>query len=499
MCTVRLSTQHGDKQTTAELSKMKGQMVAVERASIAKTCDFSFRAKPGAFEFGGNEFATTRGTNIHHDESARRQPRALKSVVAAKVICASLILWLVFPGHAREAFSVDDKMAQLTGGMHPRAAALLEHDAYTDILFTDAKAILDSGHPLADKSDLARLGMQSQDQSSQYNMSKGEEVSCTGLKSDHLAVVVIAGQSNAGNVSRTDDLYVPRHVFFNLNVYDGKCYVAGSIALGANGYGSSFVLPLADDLLDTGLYSSVLIAPIPVNGSYIEEWRPDGGRYFRRFVRVLDQLRGAGLNPTFLLWHQGEGNAAPLNTHWTIGLFGSGENHRPIDVTADLREAARLGYIRHFYEIVAALRKIGMEAPVFPAIATICGHPNIEPSIRAAQMSLPDDAWGIESGPDTDQIDFATRYDRCHFSVRGQAIVARDFVTKLTEFLRKPEQNRSLDHEQAQARGFATTFFPCGDEIRSGRIGEDFAAQSWTCRQRVWLRQQFSFLAWERF
>ena len=36
----------GDKQTAAELSQMKGQMVAVEQASIAKKCNIEFQGKP---------------------------------------------------------------------------------------------------------------------------------------------------------------------------------------------------------------------------------------------------------------------------------------------------------------------------------------------------------------------------------------------------------------------------------------------------------------------
>ncbi len=36
----------GDKQTAAELANMKGQMVAVEQASIAKKCNIQFRDKP---------------------------------------------------------------------------------------------------------------------------------------------------------------------------------------------------------------------------------------------------------------------------------------------------------------------------------------------------------------------------------------------------------------------------------------------------------------------
>jgi hypothetical protein len=36
----------GDKQTAAELSQMKGQMIAVEQASIARKCSIQFQGKP---------------------------------------------------------------------------------------------------------------------------------------------------------------------------------------------------------------------------------------------------------------------------------------------------------------------------------------------------------------------------------------------------------------------------------------------------------------------
>jgi hypothetical protein len=36
----------GDKQTAAELANMKGQMVAIEQASIAKKCNIQFQGRP---------------------------------------------------------------------------------------------------------------------------------------------------------------------------------------------------------------------------------------------------------------------------------------------------------------------------------------------------------------------------------------------------------------------------------------------------------------------
>jgi hypothetical protein len=36
----------GDKQNAAELAQMKGQMVAIEQASIAKKCNIQFQGRP---------------------------------------------------------------------------------------------------------------------------------------------------------------------------------------------------------------------------------------------------------------------------------------------------------------------------------------------------------------------------------------------------------------------------------------------------------------------
>jgi hypothetical protein len=36
----------GDKQTAAELGQMKGQLVAIEQASIAKKCNIQFQGRP---------------------------------------------------------------------------------------------------------------------------------------------------------------------------------------------------------------------------------------------------------------------------------------------------------------------------------------------------------------------------------------------------------------------------------------------------------------------
>jgi hypothetical protein len=329
--------------------------------------------------------------------------------------------------------SVSNKMAPFMERASPEVRKLLDDDAYADLLFTDRAAIFGSDvrDPLVE--DRSRSATHDRIGSA---VPTGDQFPCDHIPRDGLAVLLIAGQSNAHNTTQPNDLYFPHRPFFNLNINDGQCYLAGAQALGTTGEGSAFALPLGDELIDSGLFAQVLIVPIAIGGTYIEEWRPDGGRYFARFERAIRQLAALQLAPTFVLWHQGEGNAGPLITKKTFGLFGANFNHRPVEITPDLREAAKLGYMRHFFNIVARLRALGVSAPVMPAVVTICGTRISEPAIRAAQESLPDSTWGIYQGPNTDMIDLTARYDFCHFNSRGIQLVARQWSRLIRDLVK---------------------------------------------------------------
>jgi len=56
----------GDKQTAAELGQMKGQMVAIEQASIAKKCNIQFQGKPP----GQTRVFTTRRCQAFSESSS---------------------------------------------------------------------------------------------------------------------------------------------------------------------------------------------------------------------------------------------------------------------------------------------------------------------------------------------------------------------------------------------------------------------------------------------
>jgi hypothetical protein len=239
------------------------------------------------------------------------------------------------------------------------------------------------------------------------------------------AVIFVAGQSNAANTAELDgngrafqtDLPV-----YNLNFADGKCYRAENPLLGSDGIYQGFALPLASLLIDAKVFRRILIVPISVSGTYIEEWRP-GGHYWDRFVKAVSLLKQMGLQPDFVLWHQGEGNSGLLKDNLTAPQIQ--------------RDALRLSYIRDFLSIVDGVRTLGVEAPIFAAVATLCGSARTSSEIRAAQLALPDVGWKIYQGPDTDEIDLSYRSPEnlCHFSHRGNQLHAQKWFNVILSYL----------------------------------------------------------------
>jgi hypothetical protein len=274
-----------------------------------------------------------------------------------------------------------------------------------------------------------------------------KQVRCADIPRERLAVILIAGQSNAANSASADAhgrYYATTKPVYNLNIGDGKCYVAENPILGADArldsnqtpIDQSFALPLAAALIEGGHYERVLLVPIAVSGTLIEQWAPSpprtpGASHFRRFVAAIEHLKGAGLAPTFVLWHQGEGNSGPLVVPKLRHAL-----------TPDIRQAATLSWMRNFLHMVAALRYMGVAAPVFVAKATVCGGSGPGAEIRRAQASVVDPAWSIFAGPDTDAIGQALRRDGCHFSHEGNLVHARKWYEVLRDFVGRSAQER---------------------------------------------------------
>lgn len=71
----------GDKQTAAELGQMKGQMVAIEQASIAKKCNIQFQGKPDGGAVAAAE--PEPPPVVQSKPRAKSKPRAASQTAAA--------------------------------------------------------------------------------------------------------------------------------------------------------------------------------------------------------------------------------------------------------------------------------------------------------------------------------------------------------------------------------------------------------------------------------
>jgi hypothetical protein len=218
------------------------------------------------------------------------------------------------------------------------------------------------------------------------------KISC--VTSENTAVIVTLGQSNAANYGTV--AYTPKYDVMNFDIYDGNCYRARDPLLGASGTGGNFATPLADILIQQGLFERVIVAPIAMGGSTVEQWA-DEGRFNRRMLVLVRRLFDAGLKPTYILWHQGEGDP------------GDGDSHG--------RQ-----YRKNLLEVISTFRRYGIAAPFFVALATKCGaypRPNGD-NIRDGQRSAINPLMNVFLGPDTDQLgDDYRDPQHCHFNAAG--------------------------------------------------------------------------------
>ncbi len=227
------------------------------------------------------------------------------------------------------------------------------------------------------------------------------------------AVIVIVGQSNAAN--HGTGRYVAKHRVDNFNIYDGKCYHAADPLLGASGDGGNFAARLGDKLIEVGLFDRVILAPIAMGGTTVEQWAEEG-MFNRRIPVVIRRLYDAGLSADFILWQQGEGNQG-------VGDIGGRQ------------------YRKNLLEVIRTFRRYGVTAPFFVSLTTTCGgpHPNAE-NIRAGQKSAVDRMAAIYQGADTDTIGLEHRWDTCHFNEVGLDMVASLWLDVIATYCRSAHQ-----------------------------------------------------------
>ncbi len=216
-----------------------------------------------------------------------------------------------------------------------------------------------------------------------------ETVDCQALIDSTTMIAVTFGQSNSANFANARYQPASGNVY---SFHDGNCYRAIDPMPGASGGGGSVWTHLGDKLLNQAGYQRVIFATVGEASSEIARWSPNGD-LFLRLLETLRQLRKSGLEPTHLLWHQGEADA--------------------------MKKTSAENYQRHFRAMVNGLRREGIDAPVYISIASYC-YGEASEIIRIAQTQLIDINHKIYPGPNTDNIiGMEYRFDDCHFSARG--------------------------------------------------------------------------------
>jgi hypothetical protein len=222
-----------------------------------------------------------------------------------------------------------------------------------------------------------------------------------------VAVVLAMGQSNIANETQGDARSAfPGRVF---GFYEGRCMEAASPLLGASGVGGEWLTLLGDALIRSGRYDRVVLVPAAVGGQPIAQFSegPLTGMLKETLLSVATRYR-----MTHALWLQGESDFAQATP--------------PED------------YRRAFGEMLAALRRNGVTAPVFVAVATFCDA--MAPwrdgnAIQQAQRALVDPAAGVWPGPDLDALAPArARFDSCHLAREGQRAAAEGFFRAIESF-----------------------------------------------------------------
>jgi hypothetical protein len=231
-------------------------------------------------------------------------------------------------------------------------------------------------------------------------------------QTDRTAVLLLIGQSNAGN--HAGQRFRSEHGDAVVNFFDGQCYVAASPLLGSDGISGEYWTQLGNLLLDRGSFDRVVLAPTAISGSEVSRWAP-GGDLNGAMIDTVGELQQRGYRVTHVLWVQGEAD------------YVEGTNEK------DYRD--------RFASLVNSLRSHGVAAPVYVAVATKClGKSNggtrfhsVDNPVARAQLALPDPGANLRSGVNSDALlgDW-DRYDDCHFSASGEQKAAKAWADLLS-------------------------------------------------------------------
>ncbi|MES2457716.1 MAG: sialate O-acetylesterase [Bacteroidota bacterium] len=225
------------------------------------------------------------------------------------------------------------------------------------------------------------------------------------FNSKNTMVFLAFGQSNSANYG--DESYVCRNKIYNY--YRGDTYAAKEPLLGPDGNGISVWTRVADMMIDSGLCKQVIIVPIGVGSTSIENWTT--GECRKKLDKTLKDLAQDSLKLTQIFWVQGE--------------------------TDNVNGTSKAKYKEQLNILVDVFRKKGFHAPFYSALTSYFPWNNdypfgINPNIINAQKETIRERPDVVQGPNTDSLNLAYyRKDGIHFTKNGLDRFAYEWFKKI--------------------------------------------------------------------
>jgi len=218
-------------------------------------------------------------------------------------------------------------------------------------------------------------------------------------------VILVLGQSNAGNHGAEEQLSPPASSPTVLVSNGRDCVLSGDPLPGATGRHRSVWTALASSLRSQGYSRELVFMPLAVESTTISDWTRLSSPLRATLERLLADSVAAGNRPDLIVWQQGEADAQK-------------------GTTADA-----------YAQGLAALASIvqGTGAPVIVALSTRCGHDGPSAAIRSAIVATASARPDIRIGPDTDALGGPMRNHDCHFSASGLTEAADLWARALVE------------------------------------------------------------------
>lgn len=226
------------------------------------------------------------------------------------------------------------------------------------------------------------------------------EVACAPM-TGRTGVIVVIGQSLSVNEAPTPYTPVNSGVH-QLNIYDGKCYIAKDPLLNVNVSGGSitdkrgtWMSRMADSLVGAGKFDRVVLVPMAVGNTRADQWASDtAAPFLKKNINVVAlRLQNAGLACSAIMWGQGES-----------------------DTSAGTSQAA---YSAALGTVIAEFNRAMPGCPILVSQQSYY-YGATSSAVLAAQASMVNGTT-VFAGPNFDSIPSTQRYDNTHLDDTGVA------------------------------------------------------------------------------